>query len=1467
MQRVPFCETCYKPYALQGSGRPVGQRIPKLLDCSHTFCQGCVTKLVGNEARAFDCPACKEQTLLPGGKKDIKNLPTNLYILGVLINNVRANIEKDITKGDLICFELEKSLINVISSEDATDGRGQDGVQGEHNVCDECCKDDAVSRCKKCEAIFCEKCFNSVHLSSRTLSTHKPSPITLLNQDEMVTETCTTHKGRELEFYDHTDETLICSLCIVTPAYQGHKIVSIHELSEEMTEKVNESLQDVKKVHAQLQKSKERLTLLFPEIKTEFSETVQHIREHFQDLHTKLQAREINLIKETKDAYCRISFPREVANEVKQQNEEITTLIQHATAALSSPSFMMKNGDKLLSKMADFKDIPCILSESLLQDLVKITYPKDFQDAMNSYGTIVSESSTQKLNKISDQPSDNDEKKMQDIQVSKEKPKSNSSQRQPCRQNLVTVSHICTPTDFYIQHVADTEALENLMDAIQTHCQRTKSMDDMVRTTAVGDMVFAKGESDQWWYRARIISDQQSTCIAKSHNQPVPKVKVYLVDYGNTMVVRLNRLRKMAPKFTELPELATNCSLVQIVPPAQCNTWSNGSIKAFGSMVRDKRLLMGVARKSGGKLLVDLKNPDSDTNTTNDKPASVRDALVFLEVAHFFSPASVSNPDVSFPVQTYQNVLMPQEGEAFQVTVTYIENPDTLYVQKYEGKEYDEMLKVLQQMMNVYTSKNGDQWLIGWPYVNMVCAARFSTDENWYRALVTDVSADQVVSVLYIDFGNSEELPFREIRRLPDHLVRLPKQAMKCRLAGIQPVDEQTGWTDECNTFLNDNCFLHPYNMKVVEAEGDEPMSVILHLPTPQQNTSLNKQLVSQSHAAFSSDEECLEEQSVEDTSSVASNNSTSNSSEKLLNPQRLAYIPVDVPETNQFQFLVTYVDKDCTISGFQPDKCDHSLAYLMKQMQNICKDSDSSAITQDQLSLNQPCCAKFSDDNTWYRAQIVGFPTPSTVLVDYVDFGNGEELPLTSLSLNAAFLDIPKQCIPLKLDGLPQTAVEQEKVSMLLRNLLVGEICDAETEIITDGVINIKRLTLPNGTDVVETAAAMMSKEREKSENPDVDQPPERPSTRENRAGKKMTSLPAKSLLVDTVLPAEGIPFDVAVTEINSKSVMFLQRDIPFEDDQRAAVSRDPTHIIARDHLQQMLDMSNRINLKNYFKGKREVSNVWSNMLCCARYTEDDFWYRAQVIEVVNNDPLQARVLYLDYGTSEVIGLERIKPFTAELASIPKQAFQCTVVGLSGKDNDDDDDDDDDDSDDDIDALAKAVTNKKLVCKIVNFGSPITVELYERVLTEDSYCEVPINQRLSELAALSGDLDEEEVDDLPDDLENVEVDDLPGDLEKEKHGALLPGDSAKEEDDASEVNEEDESSAVIDEDEREDFTSDVNPVGDWYTECEEAFMKYDREGRSTRPKLLTPAQFVLKKDNVVEHDKTPEAEEESEVD
>lgn len=61
----------------------------------------------------------------------------------------------------------------------------------------------------------------------------------------------------------------------------------------------------------------------------------------------------------------------------------------------------------------------------------------------------------------------------------------------------------------------------------------------------------------------------------------------------------------------------------------------------------------------------------------------------------------------------------------------------------------------------------------------------------------------------------------------------------------------------------------------------------------------------------------------------------------------------------------------------------------------------------------------------------------------------------------------------------------------------------------------------------------------------------------------------------------------------------------------------------------------------KKYLK-KYGGSHFFEGMLCCARYSEDEMWYRAQVKSVTQEKPLEVRVVYVDYGTTEVVTGDR---------------------------------------------------------------------------------------------------------------------------------------------------------------------------------------------------------------------------------
>uniref|UniRef100_A0A8C6IIK7 Tudor domain-containing protein 1 n=1 Tax=Mus spicilegus TaxID=10103 RepID=A0A8C6IIK7_MUSSI len=64
----------------------------------------------------------------------------------------------------------------------------------------------------------------------------------------------------------------------------------------------------------------------------------------------------------------------------------------------------------------------------------------------------------------------------------------------------------------------------------------------------------------------------------------------------------------------------------------------------------------------------------------------------------------------------------------------------------------------------------------------------------------------------------------------------------------------------------------------------------------------------------------------------------------------------------------------------------------------------------------------------------------------------------------------------------------------------------------------------------------------------------------------------------------------------------------------------------------------------------------------CCAKYTNDDFWYRAIVLETSESD---VKVLYADYGNIETLPLSRVQPIPARHLELPFQIIRCSLEGL----------------------------------------------------------------------------------------------------------------------------------------------------------------------------------------------------------
>ncbi|KAL8583257.1 hypothetical protein ACOMHN_043092 [Nucella lapillus] len=117
-----------------------------------------------------------------------------------------------------------------------------------------------------------------------------------------------------------------------------------------------------------------------------------------------------------------------------------------------------------------------------------------------------------------------------------------------------------------------------------------------------------------------------------------------------------------------------------------------------------------------------------------------------------------------------------------KVVVTEVTDDFTFYAQKVDcGPQLERLMEQMRQELETnpplpgaYTPKRGD-----------TCAAKFSADNQWYRAKVQKVLEPGKAKIVFIDFGNKELVPSGSLATLPSAFQGLPPQATEYSLAAI----------------------------------------------------------------------------------------------------------------------------------------------------------------------------------------------------------------------------------------------------------------------------------------------------------------------------------------------------------------------------------------------------------------------------------------------------------------------------------------------------------------------------------------------------------------------------------------------------------------------------------------------------------------------------------------------------------
>ncbi|KAL5010752.1 hypothetical protein ScPMuIL_013057 [Solemya velum] len=1012
MQRNPLCPKCNNSFIAKDTGRQ--NRQPLLLRCGHTYCEGCLKTLARETKSKIICPDCKHETQLDGTDGSVKRLWPDMYLSGLIMCNQKALLEQELNK----IVPAGMIMPSMKRRELSTD---------KDKICRECCSRLASCKCVKCDCIMCSNCFEKVHSMSNTLKQHEATPLIEEPPDTIMSPVCLSHDGRLIEYFCEEDNTPICSRCVIIGEHKGHSITSMEDKNKSVFSDMQPALHTASQVIKKLRKAEKILGKSFPDMKTETTCVIDEIRQHFQMLHGSLQARERDLIEEVYEAYKTGIEPlHDMKNMIQDEMKRVDMSIKAAHRVLNNNEEVILNAKDILDQLTRTKEIPCIVVPRTPSETERIIFsPVDnLNSNISSHGAIsgtvaqrisvhtLAEMPEELVNDDSDTLSvengggDNvsivsntetgtsedviiedeqeivlmeEKEKEVSIGTSKSKGDNNKPTITPKsmakgHSELVLLTHIKNPCQFMVQRKIDTKKLRSLSRGINNWCISPQAEKHKPNKVEKGDLLLVKYTCDNSWYRARV-----KNVLGSNIHSPSFKIEVQYMDYGNSEITTIDRVRKMQSKFLKSGDFLIECGLHDIAPTNK--DWSADAIQSFVKMTENKPMMMTVIREVNNVLQVDLSKPANE-DIIDDRPVSVRDSLVFLELANFISPECANIPGGLKKVKgrSYMKREPCCLGDKMNVVVTTATDPFDFYVRE-SGDEVEYFKSMMTEIQETYSNESGDLWTVYCPYKG----------NSFY---------EQLGSVVFC------------------HL------AVHCKLADVEPVNKKL-WSREAKRWMSETVTMKHMKMQVTGTTTDETACVVLHNLITQEPYSINGQLVgaglANSTGRLSADvPEDSFKQAVNDTSSDPLRNIKGSSPRKSETPPRtqspvkavstvntvspaveVSPIKNKSPQSQKARDTGLKLDvqkaaqasqkspKDDNDSASSPSIIEIKISHFIspsdfwvqlassgskgldKLMDELYAEYENTEHQWVSWSVGSFCAAKYTEDNRWYRAKV----------------------------------------------------------------------------------------------------------------------------------------------------------------------------------------------------------------------------------------------------------------------------------------------------------------------------------------------------------------------------------------------------------------------------------------------------------------------------------------------------------------
>ncbi|XP_049637597.1 RING finger protein 17 [Suncus etruscus] len=856
---------------------------------------------------------------------------------------------------------------------------------------------------------------------------------------------------------------------------------------------------------------------------------------------------------------------------------------------------------------------------------------------------------------------------------------------------LVFVSHVIHPCHFYVRKYSQINDVTILEKKVNHFCCKSLHLDPS-DTLELGTRIFVKSIENRKWCRGIItkLIPKESEDTRKPGGPTkfsvceIALIQIFMVDIGNSEVLIVSRvgdthvksehiaenhivlndlcliLRKSDPYIESLlkdiPPLAQQCSLKDIVPQNSDEGWGEEARVEFLKMVNNKTVLMKSFREEDGVLIVDLQKPPTN-KISSDMPVSLTDALVFLELARFRSQSPRSHSENNRTL-CYHPPILPKETTSVSVMVCYINSPSDFYLQLIESLDFLSLLKTIEEF---YKSEDGENLEILCPVQDQACVAKFE-DGVWYRAKVIGLPGHREVEVKYVDFGNTAKITLKEMRKIKDEFLKPPEKAIKCKLAYIEPCKRIKKWPQKAKEKFEEKTQDKFMTCSIIKILEDNVLLVELFDSSDVSEmtpTSINDQLVKEGLASYEvgytlkndskKDIEVWDPSPEEIISSEANN----------LNPVSAKSLPNENLQSLYNKELPVHI---CNV--ISPEKI--YVQWLFTE--NLLQSLEEKMVAAYENSKWEPikwendmyCAVKIPDKNQWRRGQIIRIITDTLVEVLLYDMGM-ELIVNTSylrelqenlktfgrLSMECSLVDIRPtggsdkwtatacDCLSLYLTGAEATIILQENNTLWPLPVKIfckdekGERVDVSKYLVKKGLalketriklekshlLSKKYLQFP-----LEQEGSMITKGTKIKLYHDIKDTVNFSKHKVSEVKEKIVSEVKEKILAPRntgcyqppIIPNMKV-FDATVSCIGDDGTIF---------------------VVPKLSEFELLKMTNDIQNSLKCLGLLEPY-FWKKGEACAVRGSDTIWYRGKVIEVVGGT---IRVQYLDHGFTEKI-------------------------------------------------------------------------------------------------------------------------------------------------------------------------------------------------------------------------------------